>query len=119
VTAQEIKDWYSSYDSSQGLDELLKYRQQLSLCMYELACEIAELEEKSKAKEAERKREHAFAELESDKSTASARTQHAVLQTRLLREDEAKYEGQLKGCRIKYEALNGISHSMASYLSRG
>jgi hypothetical protein len=119
MTALEIKNWYNNYDTSQGLDSLLKYRQHLSLCMYEMSLTIAELEGKSKAKEAERRIQQAIKELDSDEGTAAARKQDAVKQTREILEDEARYEGQLKGYRIQYDALNGISHSMASYINKG
>ena len=118
MTTNEIKQAFAGWNQEHGLDSLLVLRKNLSLAIYELACEIAELEEKSKGKEAERKIQHAFKELESDKSTASARVQDAVVQTRMIREDEARLEGELKGCRIKFDALQNMSHAMASYLNK-
>lgn len=118
MTIQEIKNWYAQFRPEHGTEELLKYRQYLSIAMFELAQEISILEAKHKDKEASRKIQQAIKELESDEKTASAKRQDAIKRTRDLVEDEARYDGELRGYKIQYEALNGISHSMASYLNK-
>ena len=118
MTIQEIKNWYAQFRPEHGTEELLKYRQYLSIAMVELSDEIGILEVKHKDKEASRKIQQAVKELESDEKTASAKRQDAIKKTRELIEDEARFEGQLRAYKIQWESLNGISHSMASYLNK-
>lgn len=115
---EAIQVW-RGYDSSQGLDDLLKCRQVISLGMWELAGEIAELELSSKEAHAERKVQLAVCELESGKSTVAERKSEAVRMTGDQAKREAQLEGKLKALRIKYDALGEMSNAISSFLKNG
>lgn len=117
MNIKEIVESYRNYDSTVGIEELLRLKQNLSILIYQCAVHIAELEEKHKQMYADRKLQLAIDEL-SGEGTIAERKNKAIKSNKLLINTEAQLEGQLKAYRIKYDGMVQLSNSMASYINK-
>ena len=117
MNLDEIVKEYSTFDMTDGVEKLLRIRQNLSVLIVQITKVIADLEEASKDATATRKLEVATSELSFEGAWAE-RKNRAILacETEIL--SESQIEGSLKAYRIKFEGMKELSNSMSSYLNK-
>lgn len=113
----KIVEEYSTFDITQGIEKLLKMRQNLAILIMDITQHIAKLEEDAKEITARKKIELAVNELKQE-GTGQDRKAKAIREMEGIIMQESEYEGQLKAYRIKFEGMKELSNSMSSYLNK-
>lgn len=115
-SAQDIIEWFKTYELEQGVEPLLTARQTLSIAMSKIANYYKDTEIKNKKKYAERRIKEAISKLEYE-GTGVFREAKAIEVNKDLRIESATLEGECLGIKQILNSYGKVLDSMSSMIN--